>query len=144
MAICCSAASLFQTPRPCFDAVGAECLFKVVYHVQLEGHAQLSSLILRCEEAVGTVFVCLRDQDAVNGYEGRFQDESLTERTTTDEYYDLATDFYLYGWGSSFHFATRFLGESLEDSIVRPGMRGFFCCKDFAMRFSLHLPAGGL
>ena len=60
-------------------------------------------------------------QDAVNGYEGRFQDESLTERTTTDEYYDLATDFYLYGWGSSFHFATRFLGESLEDSIVRPG-----------------------
>lgn len=58
-------------------------------------------------------------KDAVNGYEGRFQDESLTERTTTDEYYDLATDFYLYGWGSSFHFATRFLGESLEDSIVR-------------------------
>ena len=96
----------------------------MVYHVQLEGHTLLSSLILRFDAAVLTVFVCLRDQDAVNGYEGRFQDESLTERTTTDEYYDLATDFYLYGWGSSFHFATRFLGESLEDSIVRPGTEG--------------------
>eukprot|EP00913_Durusdinium_trenchii_P019948 g18749.t1 len=58
-------------------------------------------------------------QDAVDGYVGRFEDESLTERTTTDEYYDVATDFYLYGWGHSFHFATRFTGESLEDSIVR-------------------------
>lgn len=59
-------------------------------------------------------------QDAVDGYVGRFEDDSLTERTTTDEYYDVATDFYLYGWGNSFHFATRFAGESLEDSIVRP------------------------
>eukprot|EP00437_Effrenium_voratum_P003531 CAMPEP_0181428622 /NCGR_PEP_ID=MMETSP1110-20121109/16775_1 /TAXON_ID=174948 /ORGANISM="Symbiodinium sp., Strain CCMP421" /LENGTH=386 /DNA_ID=CAMNT_0023551857 /DNA_START=62 /DNA_END=1222 /DNA_ORIENTATION=+ len=58
-------------------------------------------------------------KDAVKDYVGRFDDESRTERTTTDEYYDLATDFYLYGWGSSFHFATRFLGETLEDSIVR-------------------------
>eukprot|EP00440_Ansanella_granifera_P022627 gb/GFBE01024576.1/.p1 GENE.gb/GFBE01024576.1/~~gb/GFBE01024576.1/.p1 ORF type:complete len:387 (+),score=136.33 gb/GFBE01024576.1/:1-1161(+) len=58
-------------------------------------------------------------KDAVNKYMNRFDDDKLTERTTTDEYYDVATDFYLYGWGSSFHFATRFLGESLEDSIVR-------------------------
>eukprot|EP00931_Biecheleriopsis_adriatica_P119346 TRINITY_DN94583_c0_g1_i1.p1 TRINITY_DN94583_c0_g1~~TRINITY_DN94583_c0_g1_i1.p1 ORF type:complete len:389 (+),score=114.07 TRINITY_DN94583_c0_g1_i1:65-1231(+) len=58
-------------------------------------------------------------KDAVNKYMDRFSDDKLEERTTTDEYYDVATDFYLYGWGSSFHFATRFLGESLEDSIVR-------------------------
>lgn len=58
-------------------------------------------------------------KDAVDGYVARFEDDSLTERTTTDEYYDVATDFYLYGWGNSFHFATRFAGESLEDSIVR-------------------------
>ena len=80
-AICCSAARLSQTQRACFDVLGAEYLSKVVYHVQLEGHTQLSSLILRFDVAVLTVFVCLRDQDAVNGYEGRFQDESLTERT---------------------------------------------------------------
>ena len=64
-------------------------------------------------------FACIVAQDAVDGYVGRFEDDSLTERTTTDEYYDVATDFYLYGWGHSFHFATRFAGESLEDSIVR-------------------------
>jgi len=58
-------------------------------------------------------------KDAVNKYMDRFDDDKLTERTTTDEYYDVATDFYMYGWGTSFHFATRFLGETLAESIVR-------------------------
>jgi len=31
----------------------------------------------------------------------------------------LATDFYEYGWGSSFHFGGRFKGESLAESITR-------------------------
>jgi sterol 24-C-methyltransferase len=34
-------------------------------------------------------------------------------------YYDLATDFYEYGWGDSFHFAHRFSTESLRESILR-------------------------
>jgi sterol 24-C-methyltransferase len=34
-------------------------------------------------------------------------------------YYDLVTDFYEYGWGQSFHFATRAVGESFETSIAR-------------------------
>ncbi|MYH95782.1 MAG: methyltransferase domain-containing protein [Acidimicrobiia bacterium] len=34
-------------------------------------------------------------------------------------YYDVATDFYEYGWGRSFHFAPRVPGESLEASIRR-------------------------
>ena len=25
------------------------------------------------------------------------------------KYYDMVTDFYLYGWGRSFHFATRYV-----------------------------------
>jgi sterol 24-C-methyltransferase len=37
----------------------------------------------------------------------------------TDRYYNIATDFYEYGWGSSFHFAPRKAGESLADSISR-------------------------
>ena len=45
-------------------------------------------------------FASIVAQDAVDGYVGRFEDDSLTERTTTDEYYDVATDFYLYGLGS--------------------------------------------
>jgi len=35
------------------------------------------------------------------------------------EYYALATDFYLYGWGRLFHFAMRKKGESLKDSLLR-------------------------
>lgn len=55
-----------------------------------------------------------------DSYAGRFSDNgTLEERKTTDEYYDLATDFYEYGWGSSFHFATRYKGESLPESIKR-------------------------
>ncbi len=37
----------------------------------------------------------------------------------TNEYYDLATEFYEYGWGTSFHFATKYKGESFEASIAR-------------------------
>lgn len=35
----------------------------------------------------------------------------------------LATDFYEYGWGDSFHFAHTKEGESHEDSIRRHEMR---------------------
>ena len=40
-------------------------------------------------------------------------------RTFNDLYYDVATDFYEYGWGKSFHFAPRASGESLEASLKR-------------------------
>jgi len=36
-----------------------------------------------------------------------------------NKYYDLATDFYEFGWGMSFHFAARHKSESLESSIAR-------------------------
>merc|ERR1719262_597737 len=56
----------------------------------------------------------------IGSYSQRFSDNgTLEERDTTDEYYDLATDFYEYGWGSSFHFASRFKGETLAESITR-------------------------
>jgi len=34
-------------------------------------------------------------------------------------YYDLATDFYEFGWGQSFHFAPRAAGESFGASLAR-------------------------
>lgn len=34
-------------------------------------------------------------------------------------YYSLSTDFFEYGWGQSFHFANRFHGETLAESIQR-------------------------
>jgi sterol 24-C-methyltransferase len=36
-----------------------------------------------------------------------------------NDYYDLVTDFYEYGWGQSFHFAPRHPGESFKASLVR-------------------------
>lgn len=36
-----------------------------------------------------------------------------------NQYYDLATNFYEYGWGQSFHFAPRFEGETVRESILR-------------------------
>ena len=55
--------------------------------------------------------------------------------TMVNDYYDLVTDFYEFGWGQSFHFAPRHRRESLIASIarhefflalqlgLRPGMR---------------------
>ena len=37
----------------------------------------------------------------------------------TDKYYDLATDFYEYGWGESFHFARLQAGESKEQAFAK-------------------------
>lgn len=60
-----------------------------------------------------------------------------------NHFYDLATDFYEFGWGHSFHFATRHKWESFESSIARHGIFSddsmlfvvFFCF--MALLFSL-------
>jgi len=36
-----------------------------------------------------------------------------------NQYYDLATEFYEWGWGQSFHFADRRKGETFQTSILR-------------------------
>lgn len=36
-----------------------------------------------------------------------------------NDYYDLVTDFYEFGWGQSFHFAPRHKGEAFDASIAR-------------------------
>jgi sterol 24-C-methyltransferase len=36
-----------------------------------------------------------------------------------NDYFDLATDFYEYGWGQSFHFARQVKGESFAEAIFR-------------------------
>lgn len=36
-----------------------------------------------------------------------------------NQYYDLVTDFYEYGWGKSFHFGRRFNGEDFDASLAR-------------------------
>lgn len=52
------------------------------------------------------------------------EDATVAERkanatTMVNEYYDLVTDFYEYGWGQAFHFAPRYSGESFFDGLTR-------------------------
>ncbi|KAK9319451.1 S-adenosyl-L-methionine-dependent methyltransferase [Lipomyces orientalis] len=39
--------------------------------------------------------------------------------TLTKHYYNLVTDFYEYGWGTSFHFSRFYKGEAFKQSIAR-------------------------
>lgn len=61
----------------------------------------------------------------IGGYNKQFSEESSTEERNkdyanlVDSYYDLATEFYEWGWGTSFHFADRRKGESFKQSILR-------------------------
>ncbi len=51
----------------------------------------------------------------------RPEDESVAERyaTITSQYYDLVTDFYEFGWGKAFHFATRREDERFSEALKR-------------------------
>ncbi|GMM37946.1 sterol 24-C-methyltransferase [Saccharomycopsis crataegensis] len=52
-------------------------------------------------------------------------DEAAEERrladykTGTNNYYNLVTDFYEYGWGTSFHFSTYYKGEAFKQATAR-------------------------
>ena len=54
----------------------------------------------------------------------RFDGAMATEgkahgKEIADSFYDIATDFYTYGWGDSFHFAPMSANESFKESIVK-------------------------
>eukprot|EP00928_Gymnodinium_smaydae_P047262 TRINITY_DN3152_c0_g1_i2.p1 TRINITY_DN3152_c0_g1~~TRINITY_DN3152_c0_g1_i2.p1 ORF type:complete len:389 (-),score=82.66 TRINITY_DN3152_c0_g1_i2:291-1457(-) len=61
----------------------------------------------------------------IDGYNKQFSSETSTDdrnkdyASLVDSYYDLATEFYEWGWGTSFHFADRRKGESFRQSILR-------------------------
>jgi len=50
---------------------------------------------------------------------GEVENTENNVKEFTDLYYDLATDFYEYGWGRSFHFAPRTRNESFRASLTR-------------------------
>ncbi|CAI0393813.1 unnamed protein product [Linum tenue] len=54
-----------------------------------------------------------------NLYGGADEERKSNYTDMVNKYYDLATSFYEFGWGESFHFAHRFNGESLRESIKR-------------------------
>ncbi len=63
-------------------------------------------------------------QDTVSQYRGLHDAADVETRkqqytTLVNQYYDLATDFYEFGWGQHFHFAPRFKHEKFLDSLLR-------------------------
>ena len=52
-------------------------------------------------------------------YDAGEQSQRERYRSFINHYYDLATYFYEFGWGQSFHFAPRRRGESFKASILR-------------------------
>ena len=59
------------------------------------------------------------EQDFTTARDGGVKAAESAEIGVSNLYYNLATDFYEYGWGRSFHFAPRVPGESFRESIVR-------------------------
>merc|ERR1719499_983111 len=61
----------------------------------------------------------------IDGYNGQYDDKKSADdrnkdyANLVDSYYDLATEFYEWGWGTSFHFADRRQGETFQQSILR-------------------------
>lgn len=64
--------------------------------------------------AQATSYTALHD---VGG--GSVDDRKDGYAEVVNSYYDLVTDMYLFGWGASFHFATRFADETFDESIRR-------------------------
>ena len=63
-----------------------------------------------------------KDRSRIGKYDKAYDVEgnlSHNDQEYTNLYYDLATDFYEYGWGRSFHFGTRYEGESFQQHIER-------------------------
>lgn len=63
-------------------------------------------------------------KDQIGAYTDLFDASNADARKSNytdvvNKYYDLATDFYEFGWGHCFHFAPRHKWESLQSSIER-------------------------
>ncbi|XP_044493110.1 cycloartenol-C-24-methyltransferase-like isoform X2 [Mangifera indica] len=50
---------------------------------------------------------------------GEEEERKANYADMVNKYYDLVTSFYEFGWGESFHFAPRWKGESLQESMKR-------------------------
>eukprot|EP00160_Parvularia_atlantis_P018888 Unigene7179_Nuclearia_a/m.22034 Unigene7179_Nuclearia_a/g.22034 ORF Unigene7179_Nuclearia_a/g.22034 Unigene7179_Nuclearia_a/m.22034 type:complete len:350 (-) Unigene7179_Nuclearia_a:74-1123(-) len=61
----------------------------------------------------------------IDQYNSLFKDDENGEKrktqymTMVNNFYDVVTDFYEYGWGHSFHFANRFKNETFPESLKR-------------------------
>lgn len=59
------------------------------------------------------------NKDAVTQTDADKQERLEDYSALTKHYYNLVTDFYEYGWGSSFHFSRYYKGESFRQATAR-------------------------
>jgi sterol 24-C-methyltransferase len=69
-------------------------------------------------------------------HESTVDDRRAGYARMVNDYYDLVTDFYEYGWGESFHFAPRHRGESFAASIAR---HEFYLAAQLGLRPGMHV-----
>jgi len=81
-------------------------LINLLHHPETHGDDKVAENIARY----------IQQQNGDLGSEGRRQE-------MVDYFYNLVTDFYEYGWGTSFHFAHTLATETHEASILRHEMR---------------------
>jgi sterol 24-C-methyltransferase len=62
-------------------------------------------------------------RDYLAHHSGTAAERQADYASVVNGYFDLATDFYEYGWGQSFHFAQQEKGESFRDAILRHELR---------------------
>jgi len=119
--------------------------------------------ILGIHQNSETTFTREEVQKEIGEYDALFEGADSVEKrkenymSMVNNFYDLVTDFYEYGWGESFHFARRFKGESFTESIARsehflalrlglkPGMKVlvfffFFFNLSFSSFFFIQIP----
>jgi sterol 24-C-methyltransferase len=86
----------------------------------MDGSVSRVTGLLRTEKGDNRVEM----KDQIHTYTDLFDEKNADARKdnytqVVNHYYDLATDFYEFGWGASFHFAPRHKWESHQSSIER-------------------------
>ena len=94
----------------------------------MPGHNPISKAVKREETAhAARKYRSFYDENKGGG--SRVRKQRYMEMV--NQYYDLVTDFYEYGWGQSFHFAPRKRRESFADSLIRHEL---FLAKSIGLR----------
>jgi sterol 24-C-methyltransferase len=70
-------------------------------------------------ESSSEAYFALWGKDANDDDHENEQERASNYSTLVNSYYNLATDFYEYGWGKSFHFCRFYPGEDLACAIKR-------------------------
>ena len=69
-------------------------------------------------------------------YESGEEHRKATHQKFVNHFYNLVTDFYEFGWGSSFHFAPRRRGESFKASLLR---HQHFIADQMSLKSGMHI-----